>query len=93
MKTDGNSMISMREARKLAVRRGKKMYVAALALQYMALLDKHGFTKDDVNRLFISVAELAIEVEEHRIKIDDIVQTLKEEYGLDLERVYNNQIH
>ena len=69
------------------------MYVAALALQYMALLDKHGFTKDDVNRLFISVAELAIEVEEHRIKIDDIVQTLKEEYGLDLERVYNNQIH
>ena len=93
MKTDGNSMISMREARKLAVRRGKKMYVAALAMQYMALLDKHGFTKDDVNRLFISVAELAIEVEEHRIKIDDIVQTLKEEYGLDLERVYNNQIH
>lgn len=93
MKTDGNCMISMREARKLAVRRGKKMYVAALALQYMALLDKHGFTKDDVNRLFISVAELAIEVEEHRIKIDDIIQTLKEEYGLDLERVYNNQIH
>ena len=93
MKTDGNSMISMREARKLAVRRGKKMYVAALALQYMALLDKHGFTKDDVNRLFISVAERAIEVEEHRIKIDDIVQTLKEQYGLDLERVYNNQIH
>ena len=93
MKTDGNSMISMREARKLATRRGKKMYVAALALQYMALLDNHGFTKDDVNRLFISVAELAIEVEEHRIKIDDIVQTLKEEYGLDLERVYNNQIH
>ena len=93
MKTDGNRMISMREARKLAVRRGKKMYVAALALQYMALLDKHGFTKDDVNRLFISVAELAIEVEEHRIKIDDIVQTLKEEYGLDLERAYNNQIH
>ena len=69
------------------------MYVAALALQYMALLDKHGFTKDDVNRLFISVAELAIEVEEHRIKIDDIIQTLKEEYGLDLERAYNNQIH
>lgn len=69
------------------------MYVAALALQYMALLDKHGFTKDDVNRLFISVAELAIEVEEHRIKIDDVVQTLKEEYGLDLERAYNNQIH
>lgn len=93
MKTDGNHMISMREARKLAVRRGKKMYVAALALQYMALLDKHGFTKDDVNRLFISVAELAIEVEEHRIKIDDIIQTLKEEYGLDLERAYNNQIH
>ena len=93
MKTDGNRMISMREARKLAVRRGKKMYVAALALQYMALLDKHGFTKDDVNRLFISVAELAIEVEEHRIKIDDIIQTLKEEYGLDLERAYNNQIH
>ena len=93
MKTDGNRMISMRDARKLATRRGKKMYVAALALQYMALLDKHGFTKDDVNRLFISVAELAIEVEEHRIKIDDIVQTLKEEYGLDLERVYNNQIH
>lgn len=93
MKTDGNRMISMREARNLAVRRGKKMYVAALALQYMALLDKHGFTKDDVNRLFISVAELAIEVEEHRIKIDDIIQTLKEEYGLDLERAYNNQIH
>ena len=93
MKTDGNRMISMREARKLAVRRGKKMYVAALALQYMALLDKHGCTKDDVNRLFISVAELAIEVEEHRIKIDDIIQTLKEEYGLDLERAYNNQIH
>ena len=93
MKTDGNHMISMREARNLAVRRGKKMYVAALALQYMALLDKHGFTKDDVNRLFISVAELAIEVEEHRIKIDDIIQTLKEEYGLDLERAYNNQIH
>lgn len=93
MKTDGNRMISMRDARKLAVRRGKKMYVAALALQYMALLDKHGFTKDDVNRLFISVAELAIEVEEHRIKIDDIIQTLKEEYGLDLERAYNNQIH
>lgn len=93
MKTDGNRMISMREARKLATRRGKKMYVAALALQYMALLDKHGFTKDDVNRLFISVAELAIEVEEHRIKIDDVVQTLKEEYGLDLERAYNNQIH
>ena len=93
MKTDGNRMISMREARKLATRRGKKMYVAALALQYMALLDKHGFTKDDVNRLFISVAELAIEVEEHRIKIDDIIQTLKEEYGLDLERAYNNQIH
>lgn len=93
MKTDGNRMISMREARTLAVRRGKKMYVAALALQYMALLDKHGFTKDDVNRLFISVAELAIEVEEHRIKIDDIIQTLKEEYGLDLERAYNNQIH
>ena len=69
------------------------MYVAALALQYMALLDKHGFTKDDVNRLFISVAELAIEVEEHRIKIDDIIQTLKEEYGLDLECAYNNQIH
>ena len=93
MKTDGNRMISMREARNLAVRRGKKMYVAALALKYMALLDKHGFTKDDVNRLFISVAELAIEVEEHRIKIDDIIQTLKEEYGLDLERAYNNQIH
>ena len=93
MKTDGNRMISMREARNLAVRRGKKMYVAALALQYMALLDKHGFTKDDVNRLFISVAELAIEVEEHRIKIDDIIQTLKEEYGLDLERAYNKQIH
>lgn len=93
MKTDGNRMITMREARKLAVRRGKKMYVAALALQYMALLDKHGFTKDDVNHLFISVAELAIEVEEHRIKIDDIIQTLKEEYGLDLERAYNNQIH
>lgn len=93
MKTDGNRMISMREARNLAVRRGKKMYVAALALQYMALLDKHGFTKDDVNHLFISVAELAIEVEEHRIKIDDIIQTLKEEYGLDLERAYNNQIH
>lgn len=93
MKTDGNRMISMREARNLATRRGKKMYVAALALQYMALLDKHGFTKDDVNRLFISVAELAIEVEEHRIKIDDIIQTLKEEYGLDLERAYNNQIH
>ena len=93
MKTEGNRMISMREARNLAVRRGKKMYVAALALQYMALLDKHGFTKDDVNRLFISVAELAIEVEEHRIKIDDIIQTLKEEYGLDLERAYNNQIH
>lgn len=93
MKTDGNRRISMREARKLATRRGKKMYVAALALQYMALLDKHGFTKDDVNRLFISVAELAIEVEEHRIKIDDVVQTLKEEYGLDLERAYNNQIH
>lgn len=93
MKTDGNRMISMREARNLAVRRGKKMYVAALALQYMALLDKHGFTKDDVNRLFISVAELEIEVEEHRIKIDDIIQTLKEEYGLDLERAYNNQIH
>ena len=93
MKTDGNRMISMREARNLAVRRGKKMYVAALALQYMALLDKHGFTKDDVNRLFISVAELAIEVEEHRIKIDDIIQTLKEEYGLDLERAYNNRIH
>ena len=93
MKTDGNRLISMREARKLATRRGKKMYVAALALQYMALLDKHGFTKDDVNRLFISVAELAIEVEEHRIKIDDIIQTLKEEYGLDLERAYNNQIH
>lgn len=93
MKTDGNRMISMREARKLATRRGKKMYVAALALQYMALLDKHGFTKDDVNRLFISVAELAIEVEEHRIKIDDVVQTLKEEYGLDLDRAYNNQIH
>ena len=69
------------------------MYVAALALQYVALLDKHGFTKDDVNRLFISVAEMAIEVEEDRIKIDDIIQTLKEEYGLDLERAYNNQIH
>lgn len=89
-KSTGNSLISMKEAKRLANIKSKKMHELTLAMVYNVLLDKFGFDQKKLQDLYLSVAKLSIEIQEHRIKPQDLLDTLAEEYSIDLEKEYHD---
>lgn len=89
-KTAGNSLISVKEAKRLANIKSKKMHELTLAMVYNALLDKFGFDQKQLQDLYLEVAKLSIEIQEHRIKPQDLLDMLSEEYDVNLEREYHD---
>lgn len=57
------------------------------ALLFMALRDKEGWGQKRLFRLWEEVIELADSVNKGFLKIDDIVEVLKEEVGIYLDEV------
>lgn len=89
-KSTGNSLISVKEAKRLANIKSKKMHELTLAMVYNVLLDKFGFDQKQLQDLYLEVAKLSIEIQEHRIKPQDLLDMLVEEYSIDLEKEYHD---
>ena len=89
-KTTGNSLISVKEAKRLANVKSKKMHELTLAMVYNVLLDKFGFDQKQLQNLYLEVAKLSLEIQEHRIKPQDLLDMLAEEYDVNLEREYHD---
>ena len=86
----GNSLISVKEAKRLANIKSKKMHELTLAMVYNVLLDKFGVDQEQLQDLYLAVAKLAIEIQEHRIKPQDLLDMLAVEYSIDLEKEYHD---
>ena len=86
----GNSLISVKEAKRLANIKSKKMHELTLAMVYNVLLDKFGFDQNQLQDLYLEIAKLSIEIQEHRIKPQDLLDMLAEEYSIDLEKEYHD---
>ena len=86
----GNSLISVKEAKRLANVKSKKMHELTLAMVYNVLLDKFGFDQKQLQDVYLEVAKLSIEIQEHRIKPQDLLDMLAEEYSIDLEKEYHD---
>lgn len=91
-KTAGNSLISVKEAKRLANIKSKKMHELTLAMVYNALLDKFGFDQKQLQDLYLEVAKLSLEIQEHRIKPQDLLDMLAEEYDVNLEKEYHDSM-
>ncbi len=89
-KQKGNSLITAKEAKRLANIKSKKMHELTLAMVYNMLLDKFGFDQKKIQDLYLAVAKLSLEIQEHRIKPQDLLDTLAEEYAIDLEKEYHD---
>lgn len=89
-KSTGNSLISVKEAKRLANIKSKKMHELTLAMVYNVLLDKFGFDQKKLQDLYLEIAKLSIEIQEHRIKPQDLLDMLSEEYDVNLEREYHD---
>lgn len=59
---------------------------------YNVLLDKFGFDQKQLQDLYLAVAKLAIEIQEHRIKPQDLLDMLAVEYSIDLEKEYHDSM-
>lgn len=86
----GNSLISVKEAKRLANIKSKKMHELTLAMVYNVLLDKFGFDQKQLQDLYLAVAKLSLEIQEHRIKPQDLLDMLAAEYSIDLEKEYHD---
>ena len=86
----GNSLISVKEAKRLANIKSKKMHELTLAMVYNVLLDKFGFDQKQLQDLYLAVAKLSLEIQEHRIKPQDLLDMLVVEYSIDLEKEYHD---
>lgn len=88
----GNSLISVKEAKRLANIKSKKMHELTLAMVYNVLLDKFGFDQKQLQDLYLDVAKLSLEIQEHRIKPQDLLDMLSEEYDVNLEKEYHDSM-
>lgn len=86
----GNSLISVKEAKRLANIKSKKMHELTLAMVYNVLLDKFGFDQKQLQDLYLEVVKLSLEIQEHRIKPQDLLDMLAAEYSIDLEKEYHD---
>lgn len=91
-KSTGNSLISVKEAKRLANIKSKKMHELTLAMMYNVLLDKFGFDQEKLQDLYLDVAKLSLEIQEHRIKPQDLLDMLSEEYDVNLEKEYHDSM-
>lgn len=91
-KSTGNSLISVKEAKRLANIKSKKMHELTLAMVYNVLLDKFGFDQKQLQDLYLDVAKLSLEIQEHRIKPQDLLDMLSEEYDVNLEKEYHDSM-
>ena len=91
-KSTGNSLISVKEAKRLANVKSKKMHELTLAMVYNVLLDKFGFDQKQLQDLYLDVAKLSLEIQEHRIKPQDLLDMLSEEYDVNLEKEYHDSM-
>lgn len=89
-KSTGNSLISVKEAKRLANIKSKKMHELTLAMVYDVLLDKFGFDQKQLQDLYLDVAKLSLEIQERRIKPQDLLDMLSEEYDVNLEKEYHD---
>lgn len=89
-KSTGNSLISVKEAKRLANIKSKKMHELTLAMVYNVLLDKFGFDQKQLQDLYLDVAKLSLEIQERRIKPQDLLDMLSEEYDVNLEKEYHD---
>ena len=61
--------------------RGVKL---ALAICLMVMLDDFNFTNDQIVYAYERMTKLSGEVAEKRVSVNDLIQTLYEEYAIDL---------
>lgn len=54
---------------------------SAWAILFMTLRDKEGYEADDLKRVWDEVGKLSLEINEGRVSVADLKNTLKEEIG------------
>lgn len=54
----------------------------AWIVMFSVLMDKHGFTKEDLHRLWQEVDSLSQEIIEKRVSLPDLRRVLEEEYDI-----------
>lgn len=54
------------------------------AIVFMALLDKEGWDRDQLLKLWHEVCDVSDSITQGYIKLPDIIDTLRQEYGIDL---------
>ncbi len=59
------------------------MLVQAISLT--VLVDKFGFTQEDIQRYWACTEYLSGSIRENRVNVPDMLKTLREEYDIDLK--------
>ena len=54
------------------------------AIVFMALLDKEGWDREQLLKLWREVCDVSDSIAQGYIKLPDIIDTLRQEYGIDL---------
>ena len=75
------SEADVERAEKRGVNFGAK---TAIAIVFSVLLDKYGYTQDQLVELWKKVDNLSAAINEDRVSVTDLVHVLKVEYGIAL---------
>lgn len=78
-----------RPASQADVDRAKRTAVAQAinqtqAIVFLALLDKEGWNREQLRKLWREVGDVSDSIAQGYIKLPDIIDTLRREYGIDL---------
>lgn len=57
----------------------------AVAIVFTSLLDKHGWTAEQLQDLWQDVNKLSEEIAEQRVKISDLLSVLRDEYEIEIK--------
>ena len=70
----------------------KEACVYAWAIMFTVLLDKENATPEILQRVWGEVDKLSEEIAEGRVSVQDLIDTLREEYGVDLREEDKHEI-